>query len=179
MVKIRILMAILCAGTLCFAQNVNKNSKSVKINVDGLPAQYTALRVDTLSRCIVSLPDTAGIIAIPEGRTEYLKNISGTNKSDHVKIWNAKVQLVYQWKYRLNYLLIPQGGMETSSPVFRETEGTTPVSEAITGDPQDSEFFAFANPRRYYFDSQEAAMKSAVKHARQRVFELKGLLCTK
>jgi len=179
MAKIRILMVILCAGTLCFAQNVNKNSKSVKISVDGLPAQYTALRVDTLARCIVSLPDAASVTAIPEGRTEYLKNISGTNKSEHVKIWNAKVQLVYQWKYRLNYLLIPQGGMETSAPVFRETEGTTPVSEAITGDTQESDFFAFANPRRYYFASQEAAMNSAVKHARQRISELKGLLCTK
>jgi hypothetical protein len=179
MAKIRILMAILCAGTLCFAQNINKNNKSVKISVDGLPAQYTALRVDTLSRCIVSLPDPSGIAAIPEGRTEYLKNISGTNKSDYVKIWNAKVQLVYQWKYKLNYLLIPQGGMETSSPVFRETEGTTPVSEAITGDPQESDFFAFANPRRYYFNSQETAMSSAVKYAKQRISELRGLLCAK
>jgi len=179
MAKIKILAIILCAGTLCFAQNINKNSKSVKINVDGLPAQYTALRVDTLSRCILSLPDPANITAVSEGRTEYLKNISGTNKSDYVKIWNAKVQLVYQWKYKLNYLLIPQGGMETSPPVFRETEGTTPVSEAITGDPQESDFFAFANPRRYYFDSQEMAMSSAVKHARQRVSELKGLVCTK
>jgi hypothetical protein len=178
MVKIGILAAILCVGTLCFAQNINKNSKSVRINVDGLPAQYTALRVDTLSRCIVSLPDTASITATAEGRTEYLKNISGTGKSDHVKIWNAKVQLVYQQKYKLNYLLIPQGGMETN-PVFRETEGTMPVSEAITGDPQESDFFAFANPRRYYFNSQEMAMKSAVKHAKQRVSELKGLLCAK
>jgi hypothetical protein len=175
---IRILTAILCASAICFAQNINKNSKSVKINVDGLPAQYTALRVDTLSRCIVNLPDTVGIAAISEGRTEYLKNISGTNKNDYVKIWNAKVQLVYQWKYKLNYLLIPQGGME-ANPVFRETEGTTPISEAITGDPQESDFFAFANPRRYYFNSQEMATSSAVKHAKQRVSELKGLLCAK
>jgi hypothetical protein len=179
MVKSKILTAILCASAICFAQNINKNSKSVKINVDGLPAQYTALRVDTLSRCIVSLPDPAGIAAIPEGRTEYLKNISGTGKSDYVKIWNAKANIVYQWKYKLNYLLIPQGGMETSQPVFRETEGTTPVSEAITGDPQESDFFAFANPRRYYFNSQETAMSSAVKHAKQRVSELRGLLCAK
>ena len=179
MAKIIILTAILCAGTFCFAQNVNKNSKSVKINVDGLPAQYTALRVDTLSRCIVSLPDASSLTAIPEGRTEYLKNISGTNKSEHVKIWNARVQLVYQQKYKLNYLLIPQGGMETSSPVFREAEGTTPISESITGDPQESDFFAFANPRRYYFNSPEMAMNSAVKHAKQRVSELKGLLCNR
>jgi hypothetical protein len=179
MVKLRILTVILCAGVLCFAQNVNKSSKSVRINVDGLPTQYTALRVDTLSRCIVSLPDAANLTAFPEGRTEYLKNISGTNKSEYVKIWNAKVQLVYQQKYRLNYLLIPQGGMETGSPVFRETDGTMPVSEAITGDPQESDFFAFANPRRYYFNSPEMAMNSAVKHAKQRISELKGLLCNR
>jgi len=178
MAKIKILAAIFCACAICFAQNVNKNSKSVKIHIDGLPEQYTALRVDTLSRCIVSLPDTAGITAIPEGRTEYLKNISGTGKSDYVKIWNAKVQLVYQQKYKLNYLLIPQGGMETN-PVFREAEGTTPISEAITGDVQESDFFAFANPRRYYFNSQDAAKISAVKRAKQRVSELRGMLCTK
>jgi len=178
MAKIKILTVILCAATLCFAQNINKNSKSVRINVDGLPAQYTALRVDTLSRCIVSLPDTASISAIPEGRTEYLKNISGTGKSDYVKVWNARVQLVYQQKYKLNYLLISQGGME-ANPVFRETEGMAPVSEAIYGDVQDSDFFAFANPRRYYFNTQEAAKSSAVKLAKLRVSELRGMLCTR
>jgi len=178
MAKIKILTVILCVCTFCFAQNGNRNGKSVKIQVDGLPAQYTSLRVDTLSRCILSLPDTASLTAIPEGRTEYLKNISGTGKSDYVKIWNAKVQLVYQQKYKLNYLLIPEGGMETN-PVFREADGTMPISEAITGDVQESDFFAFANPRRYYFNSQEAAKISAVKHAKQRISELRGMLCTR
>jgi len=178
MAKTKILTAILCASVLCFAQNINRNSKSVKIHVDGLPAQYTALRVDTLSRCIVSLPDTSSLTAATEGRTEYLKNISGTGKSDYVKVWNARVQLVYQQKYKLNYLLIPQGGMETN-PVFREAEGTMPISEAITGDVQESDFFAFANPRRYYFNTPEAAKISAVKQAKQRVSELRGMLCTK
>jgi hypothetical protein len=179
MIRVRILTAILCVSVICFAQNINKNNKSVKISVDGLPAEYTALRVDTLLRCIVSLPDTASMVASSEGRTEYLKNISGTNKSDYVKIWNAKIQLVYQWKYKLNYLLIPQGGLETKEPIFREAEGTMPVSETITGDPQESDFFAFANPRRYYFNSQEMAMSSAVKQAKRRVSELKGLVCSK
>ena len=151
----------------------------MKINVNGLPAQYTALRIDTLSRCIVSLPDTSRITVSSEGRTEYLKNISGGNKSDHVKIWNAKVQLVYHWKYKFLYLLVPQGGLETKAPIFHETEGTTPTSETITGDPQESDFFAFSNPRRYYFNSQEAAQNSAVKKAKQRISELKGLVCAK
>jgi len=179
MAKFKILTAILCASVLCFAQNINKSSKSIKLNVNGLPEQYTALRIDTLSRCILSLPDTSGIVANSEGRTEYLKNISGTNKSDYVKVWNSKVQLVYHWKYKFHYLLIPQGGLETKEPIFHETDGNTPVSETITGDPQESDFFAFANPRRYYFNSQEAAQNSAVKKAKQRVSELKGLVCTK
>lgn len=143
----------------------------------GLPEQYTSLRIDTLSRCIQNLPDPAGLVASTEGRTEYLKRISGTDKSDYVKVWDSKVQLVYQWKYRLQYLLMPQGGLEAQAPIFRETEGTAPVSETITGDPQDSDFFAFSSPRRYYFDSQELAQNSAVKRARQRITELKGLEC--
>jgi hypothetical protein len=179
MIKIRFFSAILCASVFCFAQNVNKNSKSVSVKVNGLPAQYTSLRIDTLMRCIQNLPDTAKIVAATEGRTEYLKRISGTPKNDYVKVWNAKVQLVYQWKYKLHYLLMPQGGLEAQAPVFHETEGTVPVSEAIMGDPQDGEFFAFSSPRRYYFDSQEAAQVSAVKRTKQRISELKGLECAK
>jgi len=179
MTKIKFFSAILCASVFCFAQNVNKNSKSVSVRVDGLPGQYTSLRVDTLSRCIQSLPDTNKIVASTEGRTEYLKKISGTAKNDYVKVWNAKVQLVYQWKYKYHYLLMPQGGLEAQAPVFHETEGTAPVSETIMGDPQDSEFFASSSPRRYYFDSPEAAQHSAVKRAKQRISELKGLECAK
>jgi len=179
MTKIRFFSAILCLSVFCFAQNINKNSKSVSVKVDGLPAQYTSLRVDTLSRCIQNLPDINKIVAATEGHTEFLKRISGTTKNDYVKVWNSKVQLVYQWKYRLHYLLMPQGGLEAQAPVFHETEGTTPISETIIGDPQDSEFFAFSSPRRYYFDSQEAAQNSAVKRAKQRISELKGLECTK
>ena len=179
MTRIKIFSAILCASVFCFAQNINKNSKSVNVKVDGLPAQYTSLRVDTLSRCIQNLPDTTKIVAAVEGSTEYLKRISGTAKNDYVKVWNAKVQLVYQWKYKLLYLLTPQGGLEAQAPVFHETEGTVPVSETIMSDPQDSEFFAFSSPRRYYFDSQDAAQNSAVKRAKQRISELKGLGCAK
>ncbi|MCL1956843.1 MAG: hypothetical protein FWF63_05935 [Fibromonadales bacterium] len=176
---IRFFSAILCASVFCFAQNINRSSKSVMVKVDGLPAQYTSLRVDTLSRCIQNLPDTSRIVAATEGRTEFLKRISGTAKNDYVKVWNAKVQLVYQWKYKLHYLLMPQGGLEAQAPVFHETEGTTPISETIMGAPQDGEFFAFSSPRRYYFDSQEAAQNSAVKRAKQRISELKGLECAK
>jgi len=179
MTKIKIFFAILCASIFCFAQNINKNSKFVGVKVNGLPAQYTSLRIDTLSRCIQNLPDTAKIVAATEGRTEYLKRISGTDKNDYVKVWNAKVQLVYQWKYKFHYLLMPQGGLEAGAPIFHETEGTMPVSETIIGDPQDGEFFAFSSPRRYYFDSQEAAQISAAKRAKQRISELKGLGCAK
>jgi hypothetical protein len=179
MTKLRFFSAILCASVFCFAQNINKNSKSVSVRVNGLPAQYTSLRIDTLSRCIQNLPDTTKIVAAADGRTEYLKRISGTDKNNYVKVWDAKVQLVYQWKYKLHYLLVPQGGLEAQAPVFHETEGTVPVSEAIMGDPQDGEFFAFSSPRRYYFDSQEAALNSAVKRTKQRISELKGLECAK
>jgi hypothetical protein len=179
MAKISFFFAILCASTFCFAQKISTNSKSVNVKINGLPAQYTSLRIDTLSRCIQNLPNTENIVAATEGRTEYLKRISGTDKNDYVKVWNAKVQLVYQWKYKLHYLLMPQGGLEAQAPVFHETEGTAPVSETIMGDPQEGEFFAFSSPRRYYFDSQEAAQNSAVKRTKQRISELKGLECTK
>jgi len=179
MTKLSFFSAILCASVFCFAQNINTSNKSVSVKVNGLPAQYTSLRIDTLSRCIQSLPDTTRIVATTEGRTEYLKRISGTNKNDYVKVWNAKVQLVYQWKYKLHYLLMPQGGLEAQAPIFHETEGTMPVSETISGDPEDGEFFAFSSPRRYYFDSPEAAQRSAVKRAKQRISELKGLECGK
>jgi hypothetical protein len=179
MTKISFFSAILCASAFCFAQSISTSNKSVNVKVNGLPAQYTSLRIDTLSRCIQNLPDTASIVAATEGRTEYLKRISGTAKNDYVKIWNAKVQLVYQWKYKLHYLLMPQGGLEAHAPVFHDAEGTVPVSETIIGDPQDGEFFAFSSPRRYYFDSQEAAQNSAVKRTKQRISELKGLECKK
>jgi hypothetical protein len=175
MSKIKILVAVLCASVLCFAQT----NKSVSVKVKGLPAQYTTLRIDTLSRCIQNLPDAAAVVASTEGRTEYLKRISGTNKNDYVKVWNSKVQLVYQWKYKLHYLLMPQGGLDAQAPVFHETEGTMPYAETITGDPNEGDFFAFSSPRRYYFDSQEAAQNSAVKLARQRISELKALECPK
>lgn len=144
-----------------------------------MPPQYSTLRIDTLSRCIVGLPDPSSITASAEGRTEYLKRISGTDRNDYVKVWNANVQLIYQWKFRLNYLIIPQGGLEAQAPVFHEAEGTRPVVEAIAGDPQESDFFAFSSPRRYYFDSQQAAINSAVNRARQRVAELRALECAK
>jgi hypothetical protein len=179
MTELKIIAAILCASVFCFAQNVNASSKSVSVKVKGLPAQYTSLRIDTLSRCIQNLPDTAGIVANAEGRTEYLKGISGTAKNDYVKVWNAKVQLIYQWKYKFNYLLMPQGGLDAKAPIFHETEGTTPFSETIMGNPDEGDFFAFSSPRRYYFDSQEAAQNSAIKHAKQRISELKGLVCSK
>jgi len=179
MIKIKLFSAILCASVFCFAQNINKSSKSVSVIVNGLPAQYTSLRIDTLSRCIQNLPDTAKIVAVAEGSTEYLKRISGTAKNDYVKVWNAKVQLIYQWRYKLHYLLMPQGGLEAQAPVFHETEGTMPVLETIIGDPQDGGFFAFSSPRRYYFDSQEAAQHSALKRAKQRISELKSLECAK
>ena len=179
MTKTKAFIAVLCVCALCFAQNINTNNKSVMVKVNGLPAQYTTLRIDTLSRCIQNLPDTAGIVASSEGRSEFLKRISGTAKNDYVKVWNAKVQLVYQWKYKLHYLLMPQGGLEAQAPIFHETEGTMPVAENIMGDPQDGDFFAFSSPRRYYFDSQEAAQNSAARRAKQRIFELKGLECAK
>lgn len=173
MAKFRILTVILCAGILCFAQN----NKSVNVMVKGLPPQYTTLRIDTLSRCIQNLPDTAKLVAVSEGRSEYLKRIGGTEKNDYVKIWDARVQLVYQWRYKLQYLLMPQGGLEAQAPIFRETEGSMPYSETITGDPNEGDFFAFSSPRRYYFDSQVAAQNSAVRRAKQRISELKGLEC--
>jgi hypothetical protein len=179
MIKAKIFALVLIVCVFCFAQNINKNSRAVNVKVDGLPPQYTTLRIDTLSRCIQNLPNVANLIANSEGRTEYLKRISGTDKNDYVKVWNAKVQLVYQWKYKLQYLIIPQGGLEAQAPVFRETEGTYPVFEAIAGDPQDGDFFAFSSPRRYYFNSQEAAQNSAIKNAKQRISELKSLECTK
>jgi len=175
MAKFRVLAVILCVGVLCFAQN----NKSVSVKVKGLPPQYTTLRVDTLSRCIQNLPDTVHLVAATEGRTEYLKRISGTEKNDYVKVWNARVQIVYQWRYKLNFLLMPQGGLETKAPIFHETEGTAPFAENIAGDPQEGDFFAFSSPRRYYFDSQEAAQNSAIKRAKQRISELKGLECKK
>ena len=175
MAKFRILTIVLCAGVLCFAQN----NKSVNVKVKGLPPQYTTLRVDTLSRCIQNLPDTVNLVAVSEGRTEYLKRIGGTDKNDYVKIWNARVQIVYQWKYKLNYLLVPQGGLEAKAPLFHEAEGSAPYSESITGDPNEGDFFAFSSPRRYYFDSQEAAQNSASRRAKQRILELKGLECKK
>jgi hypothetical protein len=185
MKKSLLFVVVVCAVSFSFAQqNVNKNSKSTNILVSGLPAQYTSLRVDTLSRCIQNLPDTSKVAATADGRNEYLKNISGTNKNDYVKVWNAQVNLIYQWKYKLNYLLIPQGGLEAKDPVFHETEGTIPVSELITGDPQEGDFFANAKTqgsgsRGYYFNSQEAAEKSAARRAKQRIIELKGLECHK
>jgi hypothetical protein len=179
MTKAKFFAVLLCANVFCFAQNINASNKSVSVKVNGLPAQYTTLRIDTLSRCIEKLPSPESIVAITEGRTEYLKRISGTSKNDYVKVWNAKVQLAYQWKYKLQYLLMPQGGLEAQAPVFRETEGTSPIFEAITGDSQESEFFAFSSPRRYYFESQEAAQNSAVKRAKQRISELKSLECKK
>ncbi|MDR0517014.1 MAG: hypothetical protein LBH25_08230 [Fibromonadaceae bacterium] len=179
MTRTKVLAVFLCAASLCFAQNINKSSKSVNVKVNGMPPQYTTLRVDTLSRCIMKLPDIGSLSTNTEGRTEYLKRISGTDKNDYVKVWNAKIQLVYQWKYRLQYLVMPQGGLDAQAPVFRETEGTTPVSETIVGDPQESEFFAFSSPRRYYFNTPEAAANSAAKSARQRISELKNLECAK
>jgi hypothetical protein len=125
------------------------------------------------------LPEPSGITAIAEGRTEYLKRISGTDKNDYVKVWNARAQLLYQWKYKLQYLIVPQGGLEAQAPVFNITEGSSPVSETILGDPQEGDFFAFSSPRRYYFNTQEAAAASAVNRARQRISELKGLECHK
>ncbi|MCL2282491.1 MAG: hypothetical protein FWC26_04155 [Fibromonadales bacterium] len=179
MAKSRILIAILCTGVFCFAQSINTSNKSVSVKVKGLPAQYTSLRIDTLSRCIQNLPDAASLTAATEGRTEYLKRINGTEKNEYVKIWNASVQLTYQWKYKLHYLLMPQGGLEAQAPIFHEAEGTMPFSESISGDPQEGDFFAFSSPRRYYFDSQNAAQNSAVKRAKQRISELKGLECPK
>jgi len=175
---------IFCLISFCFAQNLNANAKSVSVKVKGLPEQYTSLRIDTLSRCIQNLPDTSKIVASTDGRTEYLKNISGTGKNDYVKIWNSKIELFYQWKYKLHYLLVPQGGLEAHAPIFHETEGTAPYSESITGDPQEGDFFANANSsaggsRAYYFNSQEAAQNSAVRRTKQRILELKGLECTK
>ena len=179
MTRAKVLAVLLCAASVCFAQNINKSSKSVNVKVNGLPAQYTTLRVDTLSRCILNLPNPGSITATTEGRTEYLKRISGTEKNDYVKVWNANVSLVYQWKYRLQYLVMPQGGLEAQAPVFRETDGSMPVTESITGDPQESDFFAFSSPRRYYFSTPEAASNSAMKNARQRISELKNLECVK
>lgn len=175
MIKFKILTLILCAGVFSFAQNINTKSVSVKVN--GLPSQYSTLRIDTLSRCIQNLPSPSAITASTEGRTEFLKRISGTNKNEYTKVWNAKVQLVYQWKYKLQYLIVPQGGLEAKEPVFRETEGSMPVSETVVSDPQESDFFAFSSPRRYYFTSAEEAQKSAVKQAKQRISELKSLEC--
>jgi hypothetical protein len=74
---------------------------------------------------------------------------------------------------------MPQGGLEAQAPIFRETEGTSPVFESITGNSQESEFFAFSRPRRYYFESQEAVQNSEVKRAKQRILELKSLECKK
>jgi len=175
MAKFRILTVVLCAGILCFAQN----NKSVNLKVKGSPAPYTTLRIDTLSRCIQNLPDTANLIVISDKRTEYLKRIGGTEKNDYVKVWNAETQIVYQWKYKLQYIMMPQGGLEAQAPVFREADGSMPYSEIIIGDPNDGDFFAFSNPRRYYFDSEEAAWNSAAKRAKQRILELKGLECPK
>jgi hypothetical protein len=179
MTKAKIFFAILFASSFCFAQKPNANSKSVNMLINGLPAQYTSLRIDTLSRCIQNLPDTSGIVATSESRAEYLRRIAGSDKSDYVRIWDAKVHLIYQWKYKFNYLLMPQGGLDAQAPIFHETEGTTPVSETITGDPQEGDFFAFSNPRRYYFNSQEAALNSAAKRAKQRILELRSLRCSK
>ena len=153
----------------------SQSNKSVSVKVKGLPSSYSSLRIDTLSRCIVGLPEN--VSAAAEGRTEYLKRIGGTDKNDYVKIWNATVALTYQWKYKLHYLIMPQGGLDAQAPVFHETEGTTPVTESITGNPQDGDFFAFSNPRRYYFASATEAQNSAVKYAKQRISELKSLEC--
>jgi hypothetical protein len=181
--KILFFTLVLCVVSFA-QQNVNKNSKSTNILVSGLPAQYTSLRVDTLSRCIQNLPDPSKVVATSDGRNEFLKNIMGNGKNEYVKIWTGKVNLVYQWKYKLNYLLVPQGGLETGNPVFHETEGTMPISELIEGDPQEGDFFANsksqgAGSRSYYFNSQQAAENSAAKRAKQRIAELKGLECTK
>ena len=178
MLKLRI-FAVLLFASFCFAQHISTSNKSVSVRVNGLPPQYTALRIDTLSRCIVNLPDPDKVTATADGRTEYLKRIEGTDKNDYVKVWNGRVQLVYQWKYQLQYLLMPQGGLEAQAPIFNVTEGTSPVSETIVGDPQDGDFFAFSSPRRYYFNTQEAALASAVNRTKQRIAELKGLECPK
>ncbi|MDR1758935.1 MAG: hypothetical protein LBR60_00220 [Fibrobacter sp.] len=177
MTKIKIIAAVLFTSVFCFAQNINANVKSVSVRVNGLPVQYTALRIDTLERCIQNLPAPEALTASTQGRTEYLKRISGTNKNDYVKVWDAKVQLVYQWKYKLHYLLVPQGGLEKQEPIFHEVEGTTPFALEVTSDPQESDFFAFSSPRRYYFDSREAAQNSAVRRAQQKLSELKVLEC--
>ncbi len=179
MMKIKMIAAVLFLSVFCFAQNrnVNANLKSVSVRINGLPSQYTALRVDTLERCIQNLPAPESLTASTEGRTEYLKRISGTNKNDYIKVWDAKVLIAYQWRYKLHYLLVPQGGLESKDPIFHEVEGTTPFALEVTSDPQESDFFAFSSPRRYYFDSQEAAQNSAVKRARQKITELKALEC--
>jgi len=159
MFNFRILTVILCAGVFCFAQNIKTNNKSVSVKVKGLPAQYTSLRIDTLSRCIQNLPDTANIIAATEGRTEYLKKISGTDKNDYVKIWNAKVQLVYQWKYKLHYLLMPQGGLEAQAPVFPRNGGNRSGFRDCNRGPARRRFLCLLQPAALLFQLSRGGSK--------------------
>jgi len=166
-------IALASAASL-FAQDSQKKTLVV---LPGFPAGYTALRVDTLSHCIVSLPTDSTLQATTRGHDEYLKRILGGNEDRYVKVWDAQVTFTYQLQARLLYVLVPQGGLEKQEPVFKEMDGSRAVSETIQSQPGDSDFFAFSSPRRYFFDSEAKARTSALQRARQRLAQLRPLLC--
>lgn len=169
------LVVALFLSSLVWAED---SRNTTVIAVTGIPAGFTAIRIDTLSQCIGSLPADSSLQASATGHDEYLKRILGGTENRNVKVWDAKLTLTYQRHIKLLYVLAPQGGLEKQEPIFREMESSQMVSETIASSPGDSDFFAFSSPRRYFFETEAKAMASAQKKAKIRLGELRPLLCS-
>lgn len=164
---------LLCVASL-FAEGTNV---AVIATLPDLPAGYTALRVDTLGFCIASLPQDNELQALPQSRSEFLKRILGGTENRHTTVWEASITFSYHKTFRLLYVLTSQGGLGKQEPIFREIEASAAVTETIAARPDDSDFFAFSSPRRYYFDTAAKAEASALRHAQNRLAALRPLLC--
>lgn len=172
-------MALLWMIGFVFTASVLADSTSTLIvtHQNHLPQGYTALRVDTLGFCINKLPSESSLLPVSQSESKYLKRILGGSDNRHVTIWHSKITFSYQKKFRLLYVLTPQGGFNTQEPIFREMESTQAITETIHSQTADSDFFAFSSPRQYFFDTESKAKASALKHTQNRLATLNPLMC--
>lgn len=137
----------------------------------------TEVRRDMLGECIAKLPVESQLVPVTSAKDEYLHRIDGTDKDGYVQTWSSTIQLGWQVRQRILYVVSTNGVGQTAPPQFREESALEFRTELVSSDPGESQRFASNAARVRFFATAQEAEASARKRATARIRELQANLC--
>jgi hypothetical protein len=156
----------------------NVVDKNVTVITAGSQADGSSeLRRETISDCLLNLPDPISLEPSVTSESVYLKGINGeAGKDEWKKVYSARLELNYL-QYQKALLIVSQRSVQGQPPVMKEIEKTLRQQQVFESNATEGDIFAGRSKREYYFTTQDGAIQDVKKRAKIWVAQQKSVLC--